>query len=86
MPSWLGASLWPPFLQSIHIQELTPDFLSTTGEAYHVISYGNIVDFEDDTPNIFTRSDSFYVTASNTCGVCTGTLLLLFRSKSIQGP
>jgi hypothetical protein len=71
--STVGASIWPPFLQSIYVQQLTPDMRNTTGEATHVISAaGDLVDFEAESPDIFQRGDYYYITASNTCGFCTG--------------
>lgn len=82
----LGASIWPPFNQSMFVQQLSPDFKSTTGVAHHVLSNGDLVDYESESPDIFYRNGYYYITASNTCGYCTGTLLLLYRSKSITGP
>jgi hypothetical protein len=85
--STLGASIWPPFLQSIYAQELTPDMRNTTGNVSHVISAAaDLVDYESESPDIFKRGDYFYVVASNTCGFCTGTLLNFYRSKSFAGP
>ncbi|KUJ20909.1 Arabinanase/levansucrase/invertase [Mollisia scopiformis] len=82
-----GASIWPPFNQSIYAQQLTPDMRNTTGPAYHVVSAANdLVDFEAESPDIFKRGDYFYISASNTCGFCTGTLLIFYRSKSLAGP
>lgn len=82
-----GASIWPPFNQSIYFQELTPSMLSTTGGVSHVVSAAvDLVDFEAESPDIFKRGDYFYISASNTCGFCTGTLLIIYCSKSIAGP
>ncbi|KAH6681494.1 glycosyl hydrolase [Halenospora varia] len=82
-----GASIWPPFLQSIYFQQLTPDLLNTTGNVSHVVTPANdLVDFEAESPDIFKRGDYYYITASNTCGFCTGTLLIFYRSKSPMGP
>lgn len=83
----VGASIWPPFLQSIYLQPLTPSLTNTTGTPSHVVSAaGDLVDYEAESPDIFKRGDYFYVSASNTCGFCTGTLLVIYRSKSISGP
>jgi hypothetical protein len=61
--------------------------LNTTGSVSHVISAaGDLVDFEAESPDIFKRGDYFYITASNTCGFCTGTLLIVYRSKTLAGP
>ncbi|KAL2074477.1 hypothetical protein VTL71DRAFT_8255 [Oculimacula yallundae] len=84
--SSLGASIWPPFLQSIYVQKLTPDMHNTTGTAYQVITNSDLVDMEAESPDIFKRGDYFYITSSNTCGFCTGTLLVVYRSKTISGP
>ena len=46
----------------------------------------DLVDYEAESPDIFKRGDFYYITASNTCGFCTGTLLVVYRSKSISGP
>ncbi|KAK2630397.1 hypothetical protein QTJ16_001217 [Diplocarpon rosae] len=81
-----SGAIWPPFNQSIYIQQLTPDMRNTTGPAYHVLSNGDLVDYEAESPDIFKRGDYFYITASNTCGFCTGTLLVVYRSKTISGP
>ncbi|KAL9062784.1 MAG: hypothetical protein Q9157_008634 [Trypethelium eluteriae] len=82
----VGASIWPPFNQSIYMQQLAPDFLNTTGEAYHVLPTDDLVNYEAESPDIFKRGEYFYITASNTCGFCTGTVLVVYRSKSIRGP
>jgi hypothetical protein len=83
----VGASVWPPFNQSIYFQELTPSMLNTTGIVSHVISAaGDLVDFEAESPDVFKRGDYFYITASNTCGFCTGTLLIVYRSRTLAGP
>lgn len=85
--STTGASIWPPFNQSIYAQQLTPDMRNTTGPAYHVVSSAaDLVDFEAESPDIFKRGDYFYISASNTCGFCTGTLLIFYRSKTLAGP
>jgi Glycosyl hydrolases family 43 len=82
-----GASIWPPFNQSIYFQELTPSMLNTTGSVSHVVSAAvDLVDFEAESPDIFKRGEYFYISASNTCGFCTGTLLIIYRSKNIAGP
>ncbi|KAF4635398.1 hypothetical protein G7Y89_g2700 [Cudoniella acicularis] len=78
-----GASIWPPFLQSLYLQPLTPTLTNTTGNTTHIISAAaDLVDFEAESPDIFQRGDYYYITASNTCGFCTGTLLLVYRSKT----
>jgi hypothetical protein len=85
----VGASIWPPFNQSIYLQELTPSMLNTTGSVSHVISAaGDLVDFEAESPDIFKRDDHFYITASNTvnnkslCLSAPGTLSRGPRSMS----
>ncbi|KAL5326988.1 hypothetical protein ACEPPN_004677 [Leptodophora sp. 'Broadleaf-Isolate-01'] len=84
--STTGASIWPPFLQSIYVQKLTPNMRNTTGTAYHVLTNSDLVDMQAESPDIFKRGDYFYITASNTCGFCTGTLLVVYHSKNISGP
>ncbi|RDL40559.1 Arabinanase [Venustampulla echinocandica] len=85
--STVGASIWPPFVQSIYVQQLTPSLLNTTGNVTHVVSAASdLVDLSAESPDIFRRGDYFYITASNTCGFCTGTLLVVYRSKTIIGP
>lgn len=82
-----GGSIWPPIFQSLHVSELTEDFLNTTMVSYPVASAANdLIDQEAESPDIFKVGDTFYVAASNTCGYCNGTLALLYSSKSIQGP
>ncbi|TVY81392.1 hypothetical protein LSUE1_G004450 [Lachnellula suecica] len=83
----VGASIWPPFLQSIYFQPLNAALTNTTGTVSHVVSSaGDLVDFEAESPDIFKRGDYYYISASNTCGFCTGTLFVVYRSKSITGP
>lgn len=81
------SSKWPPFLQSMYLQPLTADLLQTTGNVTHVISAaGDLVDYEAESPDLFYRAPYYYISASNTCGFCTGTLLIMYRSKSLNGP
>ncbi|KAL8277380.1 hypothetical protein RQP46_010220 [Phenoliferia psychrophenolica] len=82
-----GGSIWPPFHQRTYIQYLTSDYLNTTGEAWRVASPADDeVDLSTESPDIFTRNGMYYVTATNTCGFCNGTLSIVFRSSSIKGP
>ena len=67
----VGASIWPPFNQTLFVQELTPDFMTTTGAAYHVLTKGDYVDYEAESPDLFYRNGYYYITASDTCGFCT---------------
>ncbi|PQE24045.1 glycoside hydrolase family 43 protein [Rutstroemia sp. NJR-2017a BVV2] len=82
----LGASIWPPFKQSIYLQQLTPDLTNTTGDVTHLTPVGDLVDYQAESPDIFFRNGYYYVSASNTCGFCQGTLLIIYRSRSITGP
>lgn len=72
----------------MYMQQLTPDFLNTTGPVSHVISSADdYVDNEAESPDLFYRAPYWYVTASNTCGFCTGTLLVVYRSTTpMTGP
>lgn len=82
-----AGSLFPQVYQTLHISELTPDFLNTTGVSYPISSNASdLVDQQAESPDIFKRGNYFYVGGSNTCGYCNGTLALMYRSKSIQGP
>ncbi|THX13944.1 Arabinanase/levansucrase/invertase [Aureobasidium pullulans] len=85
-----AGSLFPQVYQTLHISELTDDFLNTTGVSYPVASNAtaelDFVDQQAESPDIFKRGDYFYIGGSNTCGYCNGTLALLYRSESIQGP
>jgi hypothetical protein len=66
--STTGASIWPPFLQSIYLQPLTPDLTNTTGNVSHIVSAaGDLVDFEAESPDIFKRGEYFYISASSIC-------------------
>ncbi|KAA8567505.1 hypothetical protein EYC84_007981 [Monilinia fructicola] len=82
----LGASIWPPFKQSMYIQKLTNDFMNTTGNATSVIPVGDLVDYQTESPDIFYRNGYYYISASNTCGFCQGTILIMYRAKNIAGP
>lgn len=96
-----AGSLWPPIFQTLHISPLTPDFVSTprlvdspltiqmntTGVSYNVSSPAfDLIDQEAESPDIFQRNGTYYITASNTCGYCNGSIGLIYRSKTIQGP
>jgi hypothetical protein len=72
----------------MYMQQLTPDFLNTTGPVSHVVSSANdYVDNEAESPDLFYRAPYWYVSASNTCGFCTGTILVMYRSKTpMTGP
>jgi len=84
-----AGSLWPPINQTMHIAPLTDDFTNTTLVSYPV-SGGeaplDLIDEEPESPDLFHRNGYWYIAASNTCGYCNGTLGLIYRSKSIQGP
>ncbi|KAK8904508.1 hypothetical protein ACHAPF_003278 [Botrytis cinerea] len=82
----LGASIWPPFKQSIYIQQLTSDFMNTTGNATEVLPVGDLVDLQAESPDIFYREGYYYISASNTCGFCQGTILIMYRATDISGP
>ena len=82
-----AGSIWPPIFQTLHISELTDEYLNTTRVSYPVTSAAfDLIDQEAESPDIFTRNGYYYVSASNTCGYCNGSIGLLYRSKSIQGP
>ena len=82
-----AGSLWPPIFQTLHISPLTDDFMNTTLVSYNITSPSfDLIDQEAESPDIFKRSGMYYVAASNTCGYCNGSIGLLYRSKSIQGP
>jgi hypothetical protein len=82
-----AGSVWPPIFQNMHASKLTADFMNTTGVSWPVSSKaGDLIDNEAESPDIFKRGDVFYVAASNTCGYCNGSIALLYRSTSIQGP
>ncbi|KAK4550273.1 hypothetical protein LTR36_003240 [Oleoguttula mirabilis] len=83
----LAGSIWPPIFQTLHISELTDDFTNTTQVSYPVSSnITDLIDQETESPDIFMRHGKYYVAASNTCGYCNGSIGLLYRSDSIQGP
>lgn len=79
----LAGSLWPPIQQTLHISQLTQDFLNTTQVSYNVTSAAiDLIDQEAESPDWFMRNGMFYVSASNTCGYCESfaylTLSLIF--------
>ncbi|KAE9371196.1 glycoside hydrolase family 43 protein [Stipitochalara longipes BDJ] len=77
-----AGSMWPAIYQTSHIVQLTDDYLSTTKMSYNVTSAAfDLVDNQVESPDLF-----YHVSASNSCGLCSGTISVLFRSKSIQGP
>jgi len=82
-----AGSIWPPIFQTLHISELTSDYTNTTQVSYPVRSTANdLIDQETESPDIFMRDGIYYVAASNTCGYCNGSIGLLYRSGSVQGP
>ncbi|KAK3068824.1 hypothetical protein LTR53_013304 [Teratosphaeriaceae sp. CCFEE 6253] len=82
-----AGSIWPPIFQTLHISELTDDYLNTTQVSYPVTSNAtDLIDQEAESPDLFMRDGVYYVSASNTCGYCNGSIGLLYRSDSIQGP
>lgn len=71
----------------MHASKLTADFMNTTRVSWPVVSQANdLIDNEAESPDIFKRGNTYYVAASNTCGYCNGSIALLYRSDSIQGP
>lgn len=82
----LGASIWAPFRQSIYVQQLTNDFMNTTGNVTNVFPVGDLLDFEAESPDILYRNGYYYISASNTCGFCQGTHLAKYRAQEITGP
>lgn len=82
-----AGSIWPPIFQTLHISELTADFTNTTRVSYPVKSEAfDLIDQQAESPDLFMRNGLYYVAASNTCGYCNGSIGLMYRSKSIQGP
>jgi hypothetical protein len=66
-----AGSIWPPIQQTLHISQLSADFLNTTQISYNVTSAAfDLIDQETESPDLFVRNGTFYVTASNTCGYC----------------
>lgn len=74
--------MWPPFLQTVLIQQLTNDFLNGTGDAFPVIQDGgsfpvmpnspNLIDGQVESPYLIKRGDTFYMIGSSTCAFCIG--------------
>lgn len=82
-----AGSLWPPLFQTLHVSPLTADFLNTTQTSTNVTSAGfDLVDQEAETPNLFVRNGIYYIAASNTCGFCAGSIGVVYRSASLDGP
>lgn len=82
-----AGSIWPPIFQTLHISELTSDYMNTTGVSYPVRSAANdLIDQEAESPDLFMRNGWYYVAASHTCSYCNGSIGLLYRSSSIKGP
>lgn len=82
-----AGSIWPPIFQTLHISELTSDLTNTTLKSYPVTSPEmDLIDQEAESPDLFTRNGWYYVSASNTCSYCNGSIGLLYRSRSIEGP
>ncbi|KAI3399609.1 hypothetical protein diail_6248 [Diaporthe ilicicola] len=82
-----AGSLWPPIFQTLHVSPLTDDFLNTTQTSTNVTSAEfDLVDQEAESPDLFFRNGIYYVVGSNTCGFCAGSIGVVYRSASIDGP
>lgn len=82
-----AGSLWPPIFQTLHVSPLTDDFLNTTQTSTNVTSAEfDLLDQEAESPDLFVRNGIYYIVASNTCGFCNGSVGLVYRSESIDGP
>ncbi|EME79156.1 glycoside hydrolase family 43 protein [Pseudocercospora fijiensis CIRAD86] len=82
-----AGSIWPEISQTLHASELTSDLTNTTLKSYPVRSSEfDLIDQQAEAPDLFYREGWYYVAAANTCGYCNGTLALLYRSRSTQGP
>ncbi|KAF2663808.1 Arabinanase/levansucrase/invertase [Microthyrium microscopicum] len=83
-----AGSIWPPINQSMYISKLNDDYTSTDLNGRLIASDKgfDLIDNEAESPDLFFRNGWFYVSASNTCGNCNGSIGLLYRAKSIDGP
>ncbi|KAK4169644.1 glycosyl hydrolase [Cladorrhinum sp. PSN259] len=82
-----AGSIWPAIMQSTHISELTPDFMNLAGETFTISSpLNDLIDNQLESPDIFMRNGTIYVAASNSCALCSGSIGVILRSQSIQGP
>lgn len=82
-----AGSLWPPIYQTMHVSPLTDDFLNTTQTSTNVSSAAfDLVDQQAESPDVFERNGTYYIVASNTCGFCSGSIGVVYRSKSMSGP
>lgn len=82
-----AGSLWPPIFQTLHVSPLTDDFLNTTQTSTNVTSAAfDLLDQEAESPDLFVRNGIYYIVASNTCGFCNGSIGLVYRSESLDGP
>lgn len=82
-----AGSIWPPIAQTLHISPLNAEYTNTTGISYPIASSANdLVDNETESPDLAFYNEYLYVSASNTCGYCNGSIGLMYRSKSIKGP
>jgi len=82
-----AGSIWPPIFQTLHISELTDDYTNTTRVSYPVTSnVTDLIDQETESPDLFMRNGTYYISASNTCAYCNGSIGLLYRADHIQGP
>lgn len=82
-----AGNIWPAIFQTMHVSELTEDLTNTTRVSYPVRTEElDLIDQEVESPDLFKRNGVYYISASNTCGYCNGSIGLLYRSDSIQGP
>jgi hypothetical protein len=56
-------------------------------QAYKVSSpFDDLIDNQLKSPDIFIRNNIFYITLSNSCALCSGSIGVVLRSESIKGP
>ncbi|KAM0787148.1 hypothetical protein ACM66B_006399 [Microbotryomycetes sp. NB124-2] len=96
------SSIWPPFLMSIYIEELTPDYLNSTGtytsvtlpqsgpaplsESAVAADRSKLADSLVEAPDLFMRGSDYYMIGSQICSFCNSTGTLVYRAKSLKGP
>ncbi|KAK6601395.1 glycosyl hydrolase family 43 protein [Botrytis cinerea] len=64
----------------------TGDFSVAMINGTEVLPVGDLVDLQAESPDIFYREGYYYISASNTCGFCQGTILIMYRATDISGP
>lgn len=80
-----AGTIWPPFEQSMVLQELTSDYTNITGPMWTITSADNdFVDRTTEAADLWERDGMVYWTGSLSCGNCNDGLMVAYRTNDIR--